>query len=100
MLNPTNPPTYNVKTTEYRTLKSYYYKEQFQKVEPEQFRFDTISVYKENNNKLLVSKLNSENNEILWINKESQNVKTSDSNTNEQKKEENKRILRSATKKN
>ena len=96
MLNPTNPPTYNVKTTENVTLKSYYYKEQLQKVKPEQFPFDTIRVYKV----LLVTKLNSENNEKFWINKETQNVKTPDANSNEQKKEENKRILRSATKKN
>ena len=98
MIIPTNPPTYNIKSTDNVTINQFFYKEQLQKVKPDQFPYDTLRVYKENNNQLLVSKLNSENNEKFWIDKESKNDKTSDSNSNEQKKEENKRILRSATK--
>jgi hypothetical protein len=98
MIIPTNPPTYNIKSTDNVTINQFFYKEQLQKVKPDQFPYDTLRVYKENNNQLLVSKLNSENNEKFWIDKESKNDKTSDSNSNEQKKEETKRILRSATK--
>ena len=97
MLNPTIPPTYNIKSNENISMPHFYYKEELQKIKQELFPFDTYRVYKEENNKLLVSKLNSENKNKFWISNE--NVKTSKSNINEPiQKEENKRVLRSSTK--
>ena len=63
-------------------MHHFYYKEELQKIKQELFPFDTYRVYKEENNKLLVSKLNSENKNKFWIYNE--NVKTSKSNINEQ----------------
>ena len=97
MLNPTNPPTYNIKSTENISMPHLYYKEELQKIKQEIFPFDTYRVYKEEDNKLLVSKLNSENKNKFWISNE--NVKTSESIINETiQKEENKRVLRSSRK--
>jgi len=97
MLNPTNPPTYNIKSTENISMPHVYYKEELQKIKQDLFPFDTYRVYKEEDNKLLVSKLNSDNKNKFWISNE--NVKTSESIINETiQKEENKRVLRSSRK--
>ncbi len=69
-LNPTNPPTYKIKSLEDQEFDWNYYKQELQKVSSSEFPYDTFKVIKKLKNKYLVEKLNSESSEPLIIHNE------------------------------
>ena len=68
-LVPSNPPKYILKDMTSKEYSYKFYKEELQKVLLEEFPYDTYTIHKESNNKILVEKLNSDK-EQTWINKE------------------------------
>ena len=65
--NPTNPPTYSINNTKDKlTLRPFYYAEELQKVQPENFPYDTYEV-EIHNNTATITQLNDENQETQII---------------------------------
>jgi hypothetical protein len=65
--NLTNPPTYSINNTNAKlTLRPFYYAQELQKVQPEDFPYDTFEV-KINNNTATITQLNNENQETQVI---------------------------------
>lgn len=67
--HPSSPPTYKIKSLEGELLTKTFYEEELQRVLIDEFPYDTFQVLKEENNKIYIDKLNSENSEPFWINK-------------------------------
>jgi hypothetical protein len=65
---PTSPPRYLIKDLEGNNYPNKFYSEELQKVLYEEFPYDTLLVLKENSDKLLVEKLNSDK-KTNWIDK-------------------------------
>jgi len=67
---PSNPPRYKLKTLSDEKLNErFYYKQELQKVNYEEFPFDTFKVIEQNKNKIKVQKLNYPEKEPHWIDK-------------------------------
>lgn len=66
-LNPSNPATYKIKTILGEEDDHNYYKEELQRVTPEEFPFDSFEILDKQADKVLVKKLNSENQQEQWI---------------------------------
>ena len=65
--NPTNPPTYSINNTNTKlTLRPFYYAQELQKVQPEDFPYDTFQV-EIHNNTATITQLNDENQETQVI---------------------------------
>ena len=65
--NPTNPPTYSINNTKDKlTLRPFYYAEELQKVQPENFPYDTYEV-EIHSNTATITQLNDENQETQII---------------------------------
>ena len=65
--NPTNPPTYSINNTKDKlTLRPFYYAQELQKVQPEDFPYDTFEVNIRNNT-ATITQLNDENQETQVI---------------------------------
>ena len=65
--NPTNPPTYSINNTNTKlTLRPFYYAQELQKVQPEDFPYDTFQV-EIHNNTATITRLNDENQETQVI---------------------------------
>ena len=65
--NPTNPPTYSINNTNTKlTLRPFYYAQELQKVQPEDFHYDTFQV-EIHNNTATITQLNDENQETQVI---------------------------------
>ena len=65
--NPTNPPTYSINNTQDElTLRPFYYAEELQKVQPEDFPYDTFEV-EIINKQAKITQLNDENQETQVI---------------------------------
>ena len=83
--NPTNPPTYSINNTNGKlTLRPFYYAEELQKVQPEDFPYDTFEV-EIINNKANITQLNDENQETQVIENYKAKLR---SNQNEKSQEE------------
>ena len=65
--NPTNPPTYSINNTKDKlTLRPFYYAQELQKVQPEDFPYDTFEVVM-NDNTATITQLNDENQETQVV---------------------------------
>jgi hypothetical protein len=68
---PSNPPRYNIKSINGEEFSYNYYTEELQKVLKGEFPYDTYKIHKEDKNKLLIEKLNSNTSDLHWIDKKS-----------------------------
>ena len=64
-----NPPRYNIKSLEGEEFEYNFYTEELQKVVNEEFPYDTYKIHEQSENKILVEKLNSQNLQKRWTNK-------------------------------
>jgi hypothetical protein len=67
LLNPSIPPTYQIKSLKGVEYEMMYYKQQLQKVPAKEFPFDSFEVLAEKGDKILVQKLKSEDQEKTWV---------------------------------
>ena len=68
---PTLPPKYSIKTIENIEIEGYYYKQELQKVEVEEFPFDSYIILDSKNDMIEIEKLNSRSSEASWVQKKS-----------------------------
>jgi hypothetical protein len=66
-LNPSNPPTYKIKSLDGIEYDKNYYKQELQLVSNQEFPYDTFEIIDQNKNQVLVKQLNSEDQTIKWI---------------------------------
>jgi hypothetical protein len=70
-LFPTTPPRYTIKDLNNSEYSHKFYTQQLQKINFEEFPFDTFKVLKVKGDKLLIEKVNSDNSVRSWTNKSS-----------------------------
>ena len=70
-LFPTTPPRYTIKDLNNSEYSHKFYTQQLQKINFEEFPFDTFKVLKVKGEKLLIEKVNSDNSVRSWTNKSS-----------------------------
>ena len=70
-LFPSNPPQYTIKDLNNSEYSHKFYTQQLQKINFEEFPFDTFKVLKVKGDKLLIEKVNSDNSVQSWTNKSS-----------------------------
>jgi hypothetical protein len=66
-LNPTQPPTYKIKSLDNHENDWNFYKEELQHVPEQEFPYDSFQVLDETADEFLVSQLNSEKSTPIWI---------------------------------
>ena len=73
----TNPPTYTIKEIKDSSidLKKYYYSEELQSVKSEEFPYDTFEIVDQKKDSIKIKKLNDANQEEVWIEKKTYNLR-------------------------
>jgi hypothetical protein len=66
-LNPSNPPTYKIKTLDGIEYDKNYYKQELQLVSNDEFPFDTFEILDQTSDQVLIKKLNSEDQKEKWV---------------------------------
>jgi hypothetical protein len=66
-LNPSNPPTYKIKSLSNHEFDWNYYSEELQSVSPNEFPYDSFQVLDQHQDKILVSQLNTNEKKTEWI---------------------------------
>jgi hypothetical protein len=84
--NPTNPPTYSINNTKDKlTLRPFYYAEELQKVQPEDFPYDTFEVEIATDKTVTVTQLNDENQETQVIENYKDKLRSREKEKNKEK---------------
>ncbi len=81
MLNPSNPPTYKIKSLNGIEYEWLYYKQELQKVPAHEFPYDSFEVLKKKGDKILVQQLNTPDQEKTWVRREKPSRKVKQTST-------------------